>query len=143
MSTEKALLIGAGALGVYYLWQTSRSVNRLANDAAPVLRSANQIAGNVAGITGSFAGLSNAAVAAGQGLRSLFGFSSSGPNAPSQPATGLNSFQTSNGWNAVGGGSGQPGWTSAQAPGLLSGGSWTDGGIFGGGFFQNAQEDAA
>lgn len=144
--TAEAVLIAGGLYLGYTLVKAQRDINRLTNEATPVLRDVRQISGNVANLSGSLSSFSNAAMAVGQGLGRIFGFSSSSPNAPSQPRSGLNSFQTGNGWSSSpasdGGGILGGGW-SAVAPGAFSGGSFTGGGLFSGGFYANAQEDAS
>lgn len=142
-TTETVLIAGGLYLG-YTLVKAQRDINRLTNEATPVLRDVRQISGNIANLSGSLSSFSNAAMAVGQGLGRLFGFSSSSPNAPSQPRSGLNSFQTGNGWSSspASDGGGILGW-AASTPGAFSGGSFTGGGLFSGGFYQNAQEDAA
>lgn len=131
-TTEYALI----AAGLYVGWkvvQAQRDISNFAANANPLLRDVSGAARDVRNITSSFAGISNAAQAIGNGLRNAFGLSNSGPLAPTQPNYAQNSFQS--GGSFFGGASGgmfsQNNAISDAAAGLQWGGqTFFDGGDF-------------
>jgi hypothetical protein len=92
--TAKLLLVGGAVLIGYKVMQAQRDIANLANAASPILRDAQGIAANVRGFTGSLQGISNAAVAVTNGLRTAFGLSSSSSSAPGMPLYTQGSFST-------------------------------------------------